>query len=468
VKIIIVGAGKVGYTLAESLADGNNDVTVIDKCITALKKVDENLDVLCIKGSGVSMNALLEAGVKGTDLLIAVTDSDEVNMVCCLTAKKLGAVHTAARIRDPQYAKELIILKEEIDIDLIINPEYAAADEIVRCMSFSPALNVESFAKDRVKMIELKITPDMPISGSRLKDEVFKAYPQALVGVVLRDNEVVIPDGEFEIKANDILYVIGKASSVYNFCNLTGQAPKKYKNVMILGGGKLTHYLTNFLIDMGMKVKIIEMDSERCIELSEALPRALIVNGDGTDEELLQSENMGDMDAFVAVTGIDEQNLLSSLLAKQHGVKKVVSKISRMNYTNIAKNIGIDNVICPKLITSNQILKYVNGNKVESLYTIIKDQAEIIEFIADGHSIPLNKPIKTLALPKETIIATIVRKNEIVIPRGSDVIKKGDRVIIITKTGGSEFINTLTMGLNGGLQHELLNGVKKLGDIINL
>jgi trk system potassium uptake protein TrkA len=467
-KIIVVGAGKVGYTLAESLSNEDNDVTVIDKNAEVLRKTEEKLDVLCIRGNGVSANILMDAGVGTSELLIAATDSDEVNMVCCLTAKKLGAAHTAARIRDPQYAKELVLLKEQIGIDLVINPEHAAADEIARSLSLSPALNVENFAKGRVKMAEIRITPGMPLIGQKLKDNVFKSHSSLLVGAVVRDDTVIIPDGEFEVAEGDIIYIIGQPSGIYNFCKLTGKCPEKFRNIMILGGGRIAFYLTNMLEKMGMKIKIVEIDREKCIELSESLPNALIINADGTDEEVLISENIGSMDGFIAVTGIDEENLLSSLLAKQNGVKKVIAKISRTNYIHIVKNLGIDNVICPKLITASQILKYARGNKVESLYRIIEGQAEIVEFIANESSGLLDTPIRNLNLPKETIITTIVRKNEVVIPRGSDVIRKDDRVVIITKNMNVEYFKELSFGAAGGFQNELFNGIKKLGNIINM
>lgn len=467
-KIIVVGAGKVGYTIAESLSAEEHDVTVIDTNVETLKKAENNLDVLCIKGNGVSTSILLEAGVNTADLLIAVTSSDEVNMVCCLTAKKLGVNYTAARIRDPQYARELLLLKEEIDIDLVINPELAAADEIARSLNFSPAMNVGSFAKGRVKLAEIKITPDMTIVGERLKDTFLKTQTSMLVGAVMRQNSVQIPNGDFVFKDGDIAYVIGRPSGIYNFCKLSGIYPERYKNIMILGGGRISYYLTNLLTEMGMKVKIVEIDRERCMELTELLPKALVINADGTEEEVLLSEHIDSMDGFIAVTGVDEENLLSSLLAKQNGVKKVIAKISRINYINLVKSLGIDNVISPKLITANQIIKFVRGDKIESLYRIVEGQAEIVEFIANESSPRINKPIKTLNLPKETIIATIVRKNEVVIPRGDDIIKKGDRVIVITKEKNFYSLNEHSLGLSGGMQNELLNGIKKLGNIINM
>jgi trk system potassium uptake protein len=450
-KIIIIGAGKVGYNLAESLSKGNHDVIIIDKNHVALSKAEENLEVLCIRGSGVSTNILMEAGIDTADLLIAVTSSDEVNMVCCLTAKKLGVKQTIARIRDPEYAHELSLLKEELDLDLIINPEQAAAEEIANVLNFPIAINVENFAKGRVKMVEIRATKEMGIIGEPLKDISNKLISSILIGVVIRDEEVIVPNGDFVIEENDNIYVIGKPSNLYNFCKLADKFPQKIRNVMIAGGGRITIYLAKILTEMDIKVKLIEFDREKCVELSEMLPDVLVIHGDGTDEELLKSENISDMDGFIAMTGMDEENLMSALLAKQNGVKKVIAKVSRINYVNIIKSLGIDSVISPKLITTNHILKFVRGNNVESLYRIIEGQAEITEIIADSSSTILNTKIKKLGLPKEVIIATIVRKKEVVIPHGNDIIREGDRVIVISKNKNISSLNEVAANSAGGI-----------------
>ncbi|MGE5677245.1 MAG: Trk system potassium transporter TrkA [Pseudomonadota bacterium] len=450
-KIIIIGAGKVGYNLAESLSKSNYDVIIIDKNYAALSKAEENLEVLCIRGSGVSTSILMEAGIETADLLIAVTSSDEVNMVCCLTAKKLGVKHTIARIRDPEYAKELSLLKEELDLDLIINPEQAAAEEIANVLNFPIAINVENFAKGRVKMVELIATKEMGIVGIPLRDLSSKVISNVLIGVVIRNEEVIVPYGDFVIREGDRIYVIGRPSYLYNFCKMSGKCPQKIKNVMITGGGRIAIYLAKLLEEMDIKVKLVEIDREICVHLSEILPEALIIHGDGTDEELLKSENISDMDGFVAMTGMDEENLMSALLAKQSGVNKVIAKVSRVNYINIIKNLGIDSVISPKLITTNRILKYVRGNNVESLYRIVEGHAEITEFIANASSAILNTKIKKLGVPNDILIATIVRKKEVVIPHGNDVIREGDRVIIISKNKNISSLDEVAAITSGGI-----------------
>lgn len=467
-KIIIIGAGKVGYNLAQNLVNENNDIIIVDKNPLALEKAEDNLDVMCIKGNGVSASILHEAGVAEADLLIAVTGSDEVNMVCCLTAKQLGVNRAAARVRDPEYANELSLIKEQIGVDFIINPEYAAAEEIARTLSFSSAVNVERFASGRVRMVELKVTAGMDMIGKTIRQIDKETASSVLIGVIVREDEVIVPDGNAVIKENDLIYVIGKASNVFKFCKMSGKNPLKIKHVMIVGGGRITYYLYKLLTEMGIKIKIIEIDKERCLELSDILPNALIINSDGTEEEILQAENIKNMDCFIACTGIDEENLMSSLIAKRMGVKKIITKISRSNYIHIVRELGLDTVISPKLITSNQILKYVRGNALESLLRIAEGKVEILEFIIDSSSKLINKPLKDLGISDATIIATIVRKNEVVVPHGNDVIKSGDRVIVITMEKNISGIKELEASIVGGMQYELRNGIKKFGDIINM
>lgn len=458
-KIIIIGDGKVGYSLAESLSKEDNDVTIIDKNPEALKKASEYLDVMCIRGNGVSTKILMEAGVNEADLLIAATTSDEMNMVCCLTGKKLGAEHTIARIRDPEYASELSILKRDLGLDMVINPEQACANEISRVLSYPTAVNVEPFAKGRVELVEIKVTADMSIIGMKIRDVMSKISSSILIGAIQRNDEVIIPNGEFEILENDIIYVIGRPFNILDFCGHIGIYIQKVKNVMIIGGGRIAHYLAQYLDEAKVKAKIIEIDRERCMELTELLPNTLIINGDGSDETLLNSENLADMDAFVSLTGRDEENLMSALYAKQSGVYKVVAKINRINYTGVISSLGLDSVISPKQITANRIIRFVRGlknamgNPVETLYKIIGDKAEAVEFIANQATKFLNTPLKNLKLVKGVLVAAIVRKNEIIIPHGKDIIKQGDSVILIVKD--KQFSDFNDIIAPGGMPDEL-------------
>jgi len=438
-KVIIIGGGKVGYSLAEQLSREDNDVTIIDKDPDALRKANENLDVLCIRGNGVSTKVLYEAGIDEADVLIAATESDEMNMVCCLTGKKLGAAHTIARIRDPEYADELSLIKNELGLDMVINPERAAAREIARILRFPQAVNIEIFARGQVEMVEIRVTGNMPISGMKIRDISEIVSSSVLIGAVLRGNEAIIPKGDFQIEEGDIIYVVGQPSSVTRFCKKIGLYVQKIKNVMLIGGGRIAYYLAKFLEETGMRIKIIESDHDRCLALSELLPEALIIHGDGSDDTLLFSENLQEMGAFVSLTGHDEDNLMLALLAKQAGVPKVIAKISRNNYLNLIKSLGIDSIVNPGQITTNLILLFVRGlknalgNPIKSLYRIVNNQAEALEFTINESAGFLGIPLKYLKMPKDVLVAVIVRKNEIIIPHGNDFIKKGDSIILIAK-----------------------------------
>ena len=437
-KIIIIGDGKVGHSLAEHLSQENHDVTIIDKNPEALRKASEALDVMCIQGNGVSTKVMLEAGVKNADLLIAATSSDEMNMVCALTGRKLGAGHTIARIRDPEYADELSVLKTELGLDLVINPEQAAAREIARLLRFPSAADIEHFAKGRIEFVEIAATHDMPIIGIPLKNLAGKYFSNILIGVVKRGNEVIIPNGDFKIATDDRLNIIGRPNDVFAFCKQMGKCTQKIKKVMVVGGGMIAHYLAMNLKLNDIKVKIIEMNRERSIELAEILPDTLVINGDGTDKALLDSENLSEMDAFIALTGRDEENLISAMMAKQSGVKKVIVKTTRIDNPVLFHDLGVDSVVSPKLITTNYILKYVRGlsnamgNPAETVYKIVDGEAEVLEFVANKTIKFLNTPLKDLKLLKGIIIGAIARKNDIIIPHGDDMIKQGDNVIVIS------------------------------------
>jgi trk system potassium uptake protein TrkA len=458
-KIIIIGDGKVGNNLAENLAaDGDNSITIIDKDAEALRKTVESLDVRCVKGNGVSAGTLLDAGVSGTELLIAATSSDEMNMVCCLTAKKLGAAHTIARIRDPAYADELSQLKADLGLDMVINPELAVAREIVKLLEFPSAMNVELFARGRVAMVEIRVSEGLPIAGMELKDIAGKVSHSVLVGAIQRGGEggeVIIPNGGSRILEGDSAYLIGRPSHLFRFCGKIGLQVRKIRDVMIVGGGRIAYYLAKYLEEIDIRAKIIEIDRGRCIELSELLPEALIINGDGSDDRLLHSENLAEMDSFISVTGIDEENLMTALLAKRCGVARVIAKINRTGYTEVINGMGLDSIVRPKLITANYILRYVRGmknaagNPVNALYRIIGGSAEIIEFTATRSTEFLDVPLRKLRLVDGALVACIVRKNDAIIPHGNDAIKLNDNVVLITKGLELSDLNGVMLGAAG-------------------
>ena len=361
-KIIIIGTGKVGFSLAEQLLNEKHDITIVDTLDSALRRATDALDIMSVKGNGVSTATLREAGAEDADLVVAATNSDEVNMVCCLTAKHLGAKYTIARIRNPEYNLGLHELKKNMGIDMVINPENATAVEISRLLRFPSAANIETFCRGRVELMGFRLQ-----DGDFLVNQPLHALSaqvkqlSLLVCAVDRDGEVTIPNGSFIPCVGDKLYLIGRPTSLDQFFRLLGRYSPKVKTVFIVGGGKISVYLTAILEKMKMRVKIVEMSEKRCRLVSEMMPRTTVICGDGTDQELLESERMSAADAFVALTDRDEDNLIISLYAMQQGLHKVVTKCNRQNYTGIARAVGLDSVISPKLITAAQILQLVRG-----------------------------------------------------------------------------------------------------------
>ena len=439
--VIIIGAGKVGYTLAKFLSKEEDNITVIDNNIDALNSIIEKLDIMGIKGNGTSLKILHEAGISKADLVISVTGSDEVNMLCSLAAKKLGAKYTIARVRAPQYSEEILMLKDELGIDLVINPEKEAALEIAKLIKFPSVRSVDTFAKGKVDLVGFTILEGDGLDGEAIQDIKY-LKDSILISGIERDGEIHIPSGDFVLHKNDKLYVIGEHKKIEVFFKRLGKFQDRIKNPLIIGGGRITHYLVN---------KIIELDLDKCIELNETLPEAIVINGDGTDHELLLSENLQEADAFIALTGRDEENVLTSLFAINNNVKNVITKVTRFNYNVIAKNVGIDTIISPKAITANKILKYIRFLKnkkkccIENIYKIFDEQAEAIEFLVREDVKFLNRKLKDINIINDIIIATIVRNDKIIIPSGDDKIELGDRVIIITKRDKLVDINDIVV-----------------------
>ena len=449
-KIIIVGDGKVGFTLAEHLSQEEHDVTVIDTNDDALRRASESLDVMCVKGNGASISALRESGADTADVVIAATSMDEVNMVCCLTAKRLGAKYVIARVRNVEYAAELATLKQELGIDMVINPENATAVEISRLLRFPSAANIETFYRGRVELIGFRVQEGDFIVGHPLSAQSHKLQelPMLMCAVELC-GEVTIPDGSFVPQAEDRLYLIGQPSGLTDFFKLLGRYTPRLKDVFLVGGGRIAHYLTAILEHLGMRVKIVERSMDRCRHLSEVLPRTMVICGDGTDQELLEQENISAADAFVALTDRDEDNLIISLYAMQQGLKKVVAKSNRQNYAGIARAVGLDSVISPKFITANQILQVVRGMQnskgsvMNALYRIAGGHAEAMEFLANDTTRNLGIPLKDLRLKKGILIAVLVHQNRIIIPDGSSILSQGDTVIIVSRNHGILDINDI-------------------------
>lgn len=439
-KIIIIGNGKVGFTLARQLSGEEHDLVLIDKDADALHSADSVLDVLCIEGSGASIQILHEAGVKDADLAIAVTGSDELNIVCCLIAKKLGAKHTVARVRNPEYFREASLLKREIGVDMIINPEHTAAQEISRVLRVPAAFSVETFARGLVEMIGFPIQESDGIAGLSLF-EYNKRHPNGvLMCAVVRGDEVFVPNGRFVPEVGDRAYVIGSQAEMNKFFRLLGRDSGRIRNISVLGGSKIATYLTWAVEKAGMKVRIVELDEERCLSLAEKLPGATIIHGDGTDSAVIEAENLLDTDGFIAITNRDEENLLMAMTAQQSGVKKVIAKMNRPNYIDMTRKFGLDSIISPKEITANQISAYVRslarsqGSAVENLYKVLGGKLEAVEFTASAATHFLDTPLRDLKLKDGLLVAAIVHENKTIIPDGNATIHAGDRVVVMAKS----------------------------------
>lgn len=439
-NIIVVGAGKVGYTLAEQLCRENHDVTVIDSSEQALRRVRDTLDVMCIGGNGATLDVLSDAGAADADLLIAATDLDEVNMVCCLTARNLGTGFTIARIRNPEYYPNMGSIKRNLGVGMVINPENATAMEIVRLLRFPSASNIELFCRGRVELMGFRVQQGDFLVGKplySLSDRLQKL--SMLFCAVERGGEVLIPNGSFVPQADDTLYVIGEPSGLDEFFRLLGRYSHKAKSVFIVGGGRISVYLARLLDHMNVRVKVVEMDPARCRLISQWLPNATVICGDGTEQELLESENLTASDAFVALTGRDEENLIISLYAMQQGLGKVIAKSNRQNYAGIARAVGLDSVISPKQITAAHILHLVrgmqnsHGSVMHALYRIAGDQAEAMEFSVSKTTQNLGVPLRELKLRAGVLVAVILRDDKVIIPEGSSAIQERDSVIIVSK-----------------------------------
>ncbi|MCR3922910.1 MAG: Trk system potassium transporter TrkA [Firmicutes bacterium] len=464
-KVVIIGAGKVGFQLVESLLNENHEVTVIDSSQTVIDKLMDNFDVLAIKGNGVSSSLLKRLDCGGADLLIAVTNSDEANIVSCITAKSLGAKGVIARVRNPEYVMELEFMQENLGIEFIINPELATAQEIMRLILNSHTSYAADFAKGRVRISEVQINSTSNLINRQIKD--IDLPLSVIITAIARNGEVIIPNGFDYIYQKDTLYVMGKKESVNAFAKGVGvqMISTRTKNVLIIGGGKTAFYLAKELEHIGVNVKIIEENLERCRELAEGLNNTLVLHGDGTDIALLKAENIEGMDAFVASTGFDEENLLVSLLAKQLGAKKVIAKVSRSSYTPVIETLGIDNAVSPKLITARDILRIIRGGKIVSMSLLIGGRAEVLEIMPREGTPIVNKPLKTIGIPKGVIIGAIFRNGKIIIPNGDSIIKSTDRVIVFTLESHIERVNKLFNAKGGSLSiYELINSAKDSGD----
>lgn len=438
-KIAVIGDGKVGRTIIEHMSREGHEIVVIDNNPKVIDQIVDLFDVMGICGSGTSYDTLKEAGVKKADVVIATTPSDEINLLSCVVAKSIGAKSTIARVRSHEYSKQVELMSQELDISMIVNPESEAATEILNIINFPEANKVETFRKEKLEIVELFIPESSPLVGLSLASLHAKFPVEMLIGIVQRKGEVIIPNGSFVLEAKDKIHVVASRANIKSFLNKLGLEEMKLKDILIIGGGKISYYLAQHLLKAKYKVKIIENNYDRCLELSDLLPQATIIYGDGTDQAILMDEGIKGIDAVVSLTGIDEENIIISMYAQKQEVKKVVAKINKTALSNILESVGVASVISPKDITADRILGYIRStnnsrnSNIERLYKLAEGQVEAVEFVAKAKSKVIDKPIKNLSLKQNTLIAAIIRGDEVFIPNGNSVIAEGDSVIIISK-----------------------------------
>ncbi len=448
-RIILIGAGKVGYTIAERLTAEEHDVVVIDKEEEVIDRCMNSLDVLCIKGNGANAKILLDAGVERSNIVIATTASDETNMLACLISKRLGTQYTIARIRDPEFNESQTLLQNVLGIDVAINPERSTALEISRLLRYPFAGSIESFARGQVEMVEFKAQATDAIVGVAIKDlsGQIPNLPKVLYSIIERGGSVFIPGGDFVIRPGDKVFVTGDMITITEYFRFLSRNKQKIRSVMLLGGGRISYYLARFIVPLGVHVTLFELNHAKARVLSETLPKVDVILGDGTNQDLLEEQGLPQMDAFVSLSNRDEENLMTGMYAARRGVPKVIAKNSRMTYMEILNDLGLDSVISPQNITSSTILRYVrardntNGTMIERLYRLLDGKAEAIEFIARKGDAYIGIPLKDLTMRKGTIVAIIVRQNKVIIPFGNDHLDVDDHVVIISRESGISDLN---------------------------
>ena len=449
-NIIIVGDGKVGATLVEHLSIEGHNVVVIDRDQKNVEQIVNSFDVMGICGNGANCEIQLEAGVDSADLFIAATSSDELNILSCLMAKKAGAAHTIARVRNPDYLNQLPFFKDALGLSMIVNPEYDAANEIAKVLRFPNAINIETFYRGRVDLVEIKIDEGNPLCNMQMTDIFNKFGIKILVCAVQRKNEVIIPRGDFIFKAGDRIHITAPRGVLVDFMKKLKIYKHRTKNIMIIGGGKMGYYLARQLCETGgYDVKIIENDLERCEKLCELLPNADIIHGDGTDREILLEQGLDGQDAFVALTTIDEENTIASMYASSLGVIKTVAKVNRVSY-EVLESIGMDSAYSSKAIAANRIVAYARAlensgeeSSVQTLYKLVGGQVEALEFKIETDFSGIDIPLRDLKLKRDTLIACIIRNYKVIYPGGNDCIELGDRVVIVTKSNHISSINEI-------------------------
>ncbi|MBQ1375864.1 MAG: Trk system potassium transporter TrkA [Clostridia bacterium] len=442
-KIVVIGGGKIGSALTEQLAKENHQVTVVDKSRRVVTDITNSFDVMGVCGGGATVATQTEAGVPDADLLIACTNSDEMNLLCCLVAKKLGAQYTIARVRNPEYNEQIQLIREELGLSLVINPELVTARELFRMLRFPSAAEIDTFSGGRAELVGFKVRENSVLSGLQLKDLPKKVGARVLICVVQRGDEVYIPTGDFIIRSGDIIRIVASRKNLEAFFGVLGALKRDVASVMLIGGSRIAFYLSQMLLAIGIKVKIIEIDEKRAVELCELLPKAIIINGDATDQSVLLEEGLDNTDAVVTLTGSDEENIIIAMYVTGRNVQKVIAKVSRPSLSGLVAAAGLESAVSPREITANGIVQYVRalnnsiGSNVETLHTIAGGRVEALEFLVRSHSPDIvGVPLSKLQIKENILIACITRGSELIIPGGSTEIMRGDNVIVVTTNPG--------------------------------
>ena len=437
-KIIIAGAGRIGGTVAAVLSEEGHDVTLVDHNPDTIRSASNAMDIICVEGNAADPETLREAGVDTADLVLAATQTDEINMVCGIAANKLGAKHVIARIRDPQYLHQTDFLRDVLGLSQIVNPEYELAKEISRILRFPGAARVDSFSKGSVEIVEHKIPPNGILDGVALKDLQKTIGHKVLIALVERDGDALIPNGNTVLHAGDRLSITGAPKELRRFFVTIGQYKKPVRQVMIIGGSRTTVYLARLLRENGIEVTVIERDREKCDALCDAIPDAHIVCGDATHSEVLQEDGISSIDGFVSLTGDDGDNIITSLYARSCNVGKVITKINSEHFADILVNSGLDSIVSPKKIVAEQLARYVRalsdsaGSSMETLYRLVDGRVEVLEFQVQDDSACIGISLKELPLRQNVLISAIIRGRKCLIPNGNTVIEEGDHVIVVT------------------------------------
>ncbi len=439
-KIVVIGNGKVGHTIIRHICNEGHDVLVIDNDPDVIDRLVNEYDVMGICGNGASVEILESANVEKADILIAVTSSDETNMLACVIGKKMGVHSTIARVRSYEYDSRIAEMMEALDISFVINPEKEAANEILKIISFPEALRVDSFKNGNVDLVELYIPDDSALVGKTLSDISVSYGVKVLICAVQRGEEVIIPSGSFVFEAGDLVHVTATKKNVKLFLHKLGLISAKIKSVFVIGGSAIATYLCEELARNGYQVTLVEKDLEKCEKLSEMLPNVTIIHGDGSDQEMLTEEGFNETDAVVCLTGLDEENIIISMYAYKQHIGKIVTKIDKVSLVGLMESIRMASVISPKDITSSRIIRYVraknnsrSGNVI-TLHKLLNNMVEVIEFEAKATSNAIDIPLRDMRLKEKVLIASIIRGKEVIIPNGNDKILAGDNVIVVTTT----------------------------------